>query len=127
MNAIENSELQARAQLESIIEMLEDLESEDSETVEDAQQRIQDDPLSICVRSDWQNIGEPLEPAEFEILLCTGGPAVRIIGKLDMDNQPERPRLQHQDWGTPWTEVLRLTDEERAALLQFCQQFWFTE
>lgn len=70
---------------------------------DDARQRIQDDPLSVEVRSDWTAPGDPLEPSEFMILLCTGGPAVRIVGELDR-GEPVRAWLEYQDWGTPWTQ-----------------------
>lgn len=75
----------------------------DCEDQDDARQRIEEDALSIEVRSDWQSMGETLEPAEFCILLTTGGPAVRIVGELN-NGEPSRPRLQVQDWGTPWTD-----------------------
>ena len=64
---------------------------------------------------------------EFEILLCTGGPACRIIGDLDQHGQPDRPRLQYQDWGTPWTELVSISSDEREALQTYCQQFYFGE
>lgn len=72
---------------------------------DDARQRIEEDALSVEVRSNWTALGEPLEAAEFCILLATGGPAVRIIGELD-NGSPSRPRLEVQDWGTPWTHYL---------------------
>jgi hypothetical protein len=97
------------------------------ESEEDAQQRIQEDPLSIEVRSGWYSPGDNPEPEEFNILLCTGGPAVRIIGELDQHNQPARPRLQYQDWGTRWTELVSIESHERDALLTYCQQFYFGE
>ena len=81
-------------------------------------------PLHIQVRSDWADCGEELEPAEFNILLCTGGPAVRIIGDIDK-GWPTRCRLEHQDWGTPWTQVFNLSDEQRAAIQWYCEQFYF--
>ena len=34
------------------------------------------------------------------------------LGHLRMSNC----RLEHQDWGTPWTELFDLTDEQRAAV-----------
>lgn len=90
---------------------------------DDARQRIEEDALSIEVRSDWQSIGETLEPAEYCMLLTTGGPAVRIIGELD-NGEPSRPRLQVQDWGTPWTDY---NDAERDVLQAYCACFYFGE
>lgn len=73
---------------------------------EDAEQRIHEDPLSIEVRSGWVELSdfrEGLTPEEFNILLTTGGPAVRIMGELQ-NGEPTRAYLQVQDWGTPWTD-----------------------
>lgn len=42
---------------------------------------------------------------EYNILLTTGGPALRIYGRLDRFGEPDLdPLLQWQDWGTPWTD-----------------------
>lgn len=108
-------------------EELAELESAagDCEDEDDARQRINEDPLSIEVRSDWHAPGESAEDAEFCILLCTGGPAVRIIGDLDR-GVPSRPRVQYQDWGTPWTEYFPSSDE-RAAIETYCAQFFYGE
>lgn len=93
---------------------------------DDAQQRIQENPLSVQVRSDWHLPSDKDNKAsEFEIMLCTGGPAVRIIGDLDEYGQPGRAHIQYQDWGTPWTDYVGHghTDD----LLTYCQQFYFGE
>lgn len=90
---------------------------------EEARQRIQEDPLSVEVRSDWTNPGEPLEPSEFMILLCTGGPAVRIVGEL-YQGEPCRAWLEYQDWGTPWT---RYFGADSATLCQYASHFYFEE
>jgi hypothetical protein len=100
-------------------------EPDDFEFDEDeARQTINEDPLSVQVRSGWANSAEEFEPEEFEILLCTGGPACRIVGDIGEHGEPERPRLQHQDWGTPWTEYF---DVDREVLLTYCRQFYFGE
>ena len=71
---------------------------------EDAQQRISEDPLEVQTRSGWHAPGaEPEADSEFYILLCTGGPAVRIMGELNERGEPDRAWLEYQDWGTPWT------------------------
>ena len=75
---------------------------------DDAVERIDQDPLEICVRSGWHQIGEDMVPEEFLILLCTGGPAVRIRGELDQYGSPCRVWIEYQDWGTPWTELVGL-------------------
>jgi hypothetical protein len=96
---------------------------------EDAEQRIHEDPLSIEVRSEWYTPGtltaaDASTPAEFRILLGTGGPAVRIIGELDANAEPKSARLQAQDWFLPWTDY-RDADEE--TLLTYCRCFYFGE
>jgi len=105
----------------SIAEMVEALDGEDEEN---ARETIQEDPLEIQVRSDWYSPGdtENAKPAEYKILLGTGGPASRIVGDLDEYAQPTRARLQVQDWGKPWTEYF---DVDRVVLLRYAQCFYF--
>lgn len=77
----------------------------DCESEDEAQERIRQDALEVKVRSEWHYPGdEDVKPDQFYILLCTGGPAIRIIGELDEYGQPVRAWLEYQDWGTPWTE-----------------------
>ena len=95
------------------------------ESDETARERIQESPLSVQVRSGWYTPGErEQEPEEFEILLSTGGPALRIRGELDEHAQPCRAWLEYQDWGTPWTEY-HGEGLEHSNLMTFCQQFYF--
>ena len=60
----------------------------------------------------------------YELLLGTGGPAVRIVGKLNEHGEPETAELQGQDWGTPWE---RTENQDEDTLLQFAQYFYFAE
>ena len=117
----------AKAQLESIKEMLAALEKanedEDADALDAATEALDEDPLSVEVRSGWTTPGAELKPGEYCILLCTGGPAYRIIGDLDRD-EPTRARLQYQDWGTPWTELI-CTSADYDALLAYAQHFYF--
>jgi hypothetical protein len=62
----------------------------------------------------------------FEILLTTGGPALRIVGTLDTHCEPEGVELQKQDWGTPWTRVA-LTGAEQETVERFASHFYFGE
>lgn len=95
---------------------------------DDARTAIQEDPLSVEVGiSDYFAPGDVPKPDEFCILLCTGGPAVRIVGDLDENAEPSRPRLQYQDWGTPWTELVSMDRDEREALQTYCEAFYFGE
>lgn len=104
-------------------EELKALEEEAGECTsrEDAEQRIHEDALSIEVRSGWTVPGGEMEAEEFNILLTTGGPAVRIIGEL-RDGEPYRAWLEVQDWGTPWTEYYEtgMTDICLAYARCFC-------
>lgn len=92
---------------------------------DEARERIQESPLSVQVRSGWVDPGaEEFEPEEFEILLCTGGPAVRIRGELDGYGEPRRAWIEYQDWGTPWTEY-HGEGCEQETLLTYCRCFYF--
>ncbi len=106
---------------------LAELESEagECESEDDARQRIDEDPLSVEIRSGWTTPGETLELEEFCILLCTGGPAVRIRGELDR-GEPSRAWVEHQDWGTPWTEI-GFEPGEHGAILTYARCFYFGE
>lgn len=98
----------------------------DCESREDAEQSILDDALSIEVRSDWHTPGYDSEPTDFQILLCTGGPAVRIMGELDQYGEPRRAWLEYQDWGTPWTERVNQPGDHDP-LLTYARCFYFGE
>lgn len=96
------------------------------EDQDEARTRIEEDPLEITLSASW-SIGtstDDIEADEFTILLTTGGPAVRIHGELDGNNQPRRAWLEYQDWFTPWTEyhgdAVSMDD-----LLTYCQVFYF--
>ena len=60
----------------------------------------------------------------YELLLGTGGPATRIVGKLNEHGEPETAELQGQDWGTLWE---RTENQDEETLLQFAQLFYFGE
>jgi hypothetical protein len=158
----ESSARQARAQLDTLIEMVDrlnhlqecdgdedceldrdtilggvniwsgnDVSPEEFETFkeqyhddEDAGRAIDEDPLSLQVRSEWHSPGDSGEDDEFEILLCTGGPAVRIVGEFGYMHQPEKARIQHQDWFKPW-EDLSTTRAEEEAMVTFASHFYW--
>jgi hypothetical protein len=104
------------------LEELEELEinSNGNDCIEDAERCVDEDPLSIQVRSGWQGLYEDLDPAEYEILLSTGGPATRIIGELDQYGCPCSAVLQAQDWFTPWTDYARCDED---TLLAYASRF----
>ena len=90
---------QGQAQFDSIKEMV---EAQDWDAV-------QEDALSVEVRTDWHPPGIPQhdgnKPTEYRILLCTGGPACQIVGTLSPHSEPETAIMQVQDWFTQWTEI----------------------
>lgn len=99
--------------------------------IEAAQERIQEDALSVEVRSGWYVAGrggEDIKPTEYCILLCTGGPAVRITGELSEHGEPETARLEMQDWFLPWSEYRPTGQnivESEKILLAYARQFYF--
>lgn len=123
----DRAEGQAKAQLQSIREMVKALEDGEEYDGQDAEEAIQEDPLEVSVRADWHSPGDEQDvDLEYKILLCTGGPAVRIVGDLGRWKEPDNARLQYQDWGTGW-ETLYTDDEEDDALLTYARQFYFGE
>jgi len=116
---------QAQAQFESIVEMTRALESATDDNRDDAEQRIQEAPLSVEVRSKWHTPGSKVAGGQYKILLCTGGPAVQIIGELDEYNQPMDAKLQYQDWFTPWNDYI--SSDPADVLLTFAGQFYYEE
>ena len=94
------------------------------ESQEDAERAIDEDPLSIEVRSGWHTPGEEATADEFCILLCTGGPAVRLVGDLNQHMEPESVRIEYQDWGTGWTEY-NGPEVDRDDLLSYAQRCYF--
>lgn len=93
----------------------------DCEDEDEARERILEDALSVEVRSGWASLGETLQPEEFRIVLCTGGPHVEIVGDLDDNSEPDRVRIIYKDWGTSG----ELFDFDRDAVLTYCRQFYF--
>jgi hypothetical protein len=93
----------------------------------EAHERIQEDALSVEVRSGWHEparCGDTFRPEDFKILLCTGGPAVQIRGELDEDGEPRRAWLEVQDWGKPWTQYFKADQD---TLLAYARCFYFGE
>ena len=159
----------ALAWFRSIVEMVEALREANRDAIngaptpdgnydeanEAARERILESVLSVEVRSGWYAAGTDLSargmagqaaPAEFRILLTTGGPAAQLCGELNEHGEPETARLEFQDWGTPWTAIdawdlaehgplrdawkaghLAAIESTQAYLLDFARQFYFGE
>lgn len=138
-----SAKAQGQAQFDSIKEMVDALEAarkaalddtwagENEKTIEDAAQQIHEDALSVEVRSAWHVPGNDASNAEYNILLCTGGPACRIIGELGEHGEPETARLEVQDWFQPWTQIRPLVAKgdynSEPILLAYARCFYFGE
>ena len=88
------------------------------ESQDDAQTRIQEDAISVRVFGEL--IDGRWEADKAELLLTTGGPAVRIMCELDQHGEPSRAWLEVQDWFKPWTQYF---GAEQDTLLSYCRQF----
>lgn len=118
----------AQAWAQRIAEMVAAL---DPDAGGEADADIADAALSVDVRSGWYSPGErDPEPVEYQILLTTGGPSLRITGQLGGYGEPGTAHLEYQDWGTPWTRYHPahgepLFDTHSVDILTFAQQFYF--
>jgi len=130
----DNSRQQAFAQVEGIVEMVKRLEnareSGDQQAIDEARNLIHSDPLSVQVRTAWEDpnrLQKPdidVQPHEYKILLCTGGPAVRIIGNLNEYGRPRNAYVEHQDWNEPWTKIA-LSEEEAQTVIEYARHFYY--
>ncbi len=94
----------------------------DCESEDDARERIQEDPLSLRIFGEKRD-GE-WEADNYELLLGTGGPAVRIVGDLGEHGEAGSARLEVQDWFKPWTEYAQTDDD---VLMAYVGSFCFGE
>lgn len=103
---------------------LEELEADadGNDCWDDAVQVICEDPLSVLVRDDWHIPDGDADCTEYELLLGTGGPAIRIRGTLDTYGQPDSATLQVQDWFKPWTNF---EGGDESVLLRYASYFYF--
>jgi hypothetical protein len=94
----------------------------DCESRAEAEKRIREDPLSVDLTFGSCSVGERPEVDGFTILLSSGGPATRIVGELDANNEPKRAWIEAQDWFQPWTEY-HGDGCEHDSLLTYCRCF----
>jgi hypothetical protein len=118
---------QAAAQYRLILSLVKDLrialdDGVDRE-IDVAREAITQNALEVNVGySGWYSPGEKPEPDQYRILLCTGGPAIQIFGKLGEYNEPINAELQWQDWFTPWSHYFG--DEVREdILIKYAREF----
>lgn len=123
IEALEDNPALDESDAEELRELEENAGEYDSQ--DEAREAIQQDALEVQVRNDWHNPGETDNtPTEFYILLCTGGPAVRIMGEIDEHGDPSRAWIEYQDWGTPWTHLVNAPVEDES-LLTYCREYVF--
>lgn len=123
--------------IKELVSRLEDARENDDGTIEVVEEDVHAQALSVEVRSFWYTPGDDQQhkPGEYRILLTWGGPALQLVGELTEHGEPETAKLQHQDWGTGWTDSFPyITDREpveweayKETLLTFARCFWFNE
>ena len=143
----EHARANAQGWYDSIVEMVEALAQADANrdgiAQDSARDAITESVLSVEVRSPWYNPSdhEGQSPAEYRILLTTGGPALQLTGALSEHGEPETAELQMQDWGVPWQawepllfnptmsldERIAARNGYRETLLTFARCFYFGE
>lgn len=92
---------------------------------DEARQAIDEDALSVEIRSDWVTPGEEMKADNFRIVLCTGGPHVELQGDFDQYGQPDRVYMKYSDWGESGEYHGENFDHD--ALLAYAQCFYFGE
>ena len=122
---LQRAKEQGQAQYDSIRELVADL-TDDSKDSDRSREAILEDALSVLVRSGWYPPGKDEGPEDFQILLCWGGPAARLIGTLNQHREPESATMQVQDWFQPWTDFQPDTgDDADDILLTYARCFYF--
>lgn len=127
-DTLERAKQQGQAQYESIQELVANLPDErGSGRSREMAEVIYESPLSVEVRSGWHVPGRAAAiPEEFQILLCWGGPAVRLIGTLNQHGEPDSVAMQVQDWFQSWTDFTPVTeDDDNGVLLTYARCFYF--
>jgi len=130
----DKSRQQALVKVESIVEMVKRLkearESGDQQAIDEAQDLIYSNPLSVQVRTAWEDpnrLQKPdidVQPTEYKILLCTGGPSVRIRGNLNEYGEPKNTYVEHNDWFDGWAQIT-LDKEQKEAIIEYVRNFYY--
>jgi len=114
---------------EELAELTRATEADDEDAITEARNTIDCGPLSVEVRSGWYSpfsTDPDNKPAEYRLLMGTGGPACQIVGELSEYGEAETAYFEYQDWFKPWTRA-HLTPEQEAVLLEYAQQFTYGE
>ena len=108
------------------------------EAIEKIEESVRQEALGLAWRcAEWQEVGDTdFKPDQGVITLTCGGPALQLLVDLDR-GEPCNPKLQYQDWFTPWTDltfgsyegndVVIDHDKAEAALRWFASQFYWGE
>lgn len=123
--------------IKQLVSRLEDSRDADDSTIDIVEEDIRANALSVEFRTGWYTFeqGADTKPAEYRILLTTGGQALQLTGSLSEYGEPETAELEHQDWGTPWTRSFPYIhtkdgvewDTYQETLLAFARCFYFGE
>ena len=140
-DATDGAEQQARAHLDSIAAIMAAIEaaekSSDGEATYEGEVYDPDSlramaqgfALAVSVTDSSYSPGDPDrgEPERYEILLCVGGPSVRIVGQLGPDCEPANAGIEYRRWFASWIMYRDTTAAEDATLEAFARLFWFGE
>ena len=100
------------------------LQAGEFKSQEAALEQIREMPLSVLVRSTWQELGQALTQAEYRITLSAGGPNCWLQGDIDADGTlGNTVRVRYSDWSEVG-ELFDITDEQRDSLRDFVRYFF---
>jgi len=108
------------------------IDDEDWKRQDEIMDRILETPYSVEVRTGWCNAYEQITARDLEevkLTLAGGGPAVRLIAKIEHFNgwmEVGEIEVQVQDWFLPW-RVLPVGNDTMKVLEWFVQMFPVTE
>jgi len=130
MEKYEHALQNAKGWFEEIRDAYREYEREANEMDKDqVRERMTESALSVLVREAWHEPGKAEKPVEYEILLTTGGPGLRVWGELSECGEPVSADLEMQDWGVPWRKAWPWESadetEAKAAVQWFASLFWF--
>jgi hypothetical protein len=97
------------------------LDSDDEDTADEARESLTNDSV-LSVQAQIHNYRT--ETYEWEILLGTGGPAMRVYVTTDEDGTVKRAEYQFQDRGTEWFAP---RGQDAALVEQFASLFYLVK
>lgn len=106
---------------DELAELLEQVGSYESR--EEVEREMREMPLCIEVRSGWSHPTGDLTPAEYKIVLSSGGPHCELRGDLDNGSAHGPVRVLYSGWSESG-ELFDISDEQRRALNYFVDIFF---